>query len=305
MRLLQSFAVAALLAAVVVVPMPAAAQATLDTPSIVVTDNSASYISFDVTAGTSGAPFGFTVEWMPRADFDLYGWPADGYPVPGFNYCTFDGVPTFRVTPGVVDFLLPAHTAAGIYLGELFDETGLYTTYTDELQPDNQYVVRVRAEGGPGFNTSLNSSTLGCGSGSPPQCRFSQGYWKNHSSAWPVSSLKLGTVTYTKAQLLQILGQSAGGNGLVILAHQLIAAKLNALLGAPPAGIVTAIASADAMIGIKIVRPITGWGTLAPSSVNSLSNALDAFNNGKTSGDRCVPTSTVTSTWGRLKTLYR
>lgn len=33
----------------------------------------------------------------------------------------------------------------------------------------------------------------------------SAGYWKNHPEAWPVSSLKLGTVSYTKTQLLQIL----------------------------------------------------------------------------------------------------
>ncbi len=305
MRLLQGFAVAALLAIAIVAPQPASAQATLDTPGIAVTDNSASYIAFLVTAGASGAPYGFTVEWMPLADYNLTGWPVDGYPVPGFNYCTFDGQPTFRVTPGVFDFLLGANTGARIYLGELFDETGLYTTYLDELSPESQYVVRVRAEGGPGFNTSLNSGTLNASSGTHEVCRFTLGYWKNHPSVWPVLSLSLGNVVYNQAQLLLILGQPSLGNGLSILAHQLIAAKLNALLATPPAGIVSAIAAADAMIGNLICRPIPGWGSLSPSSVNSLSIQLDDFNNGKTSGDDCHPTAARATTWGRLKTLYR
>lgn len=305
MRLLKGFAVVALLAAAIVAPPLASAQVTLETPSIAVTDNSASYIAFLVTAGTQGAPFGFTVEWMPQADYNLYGWPEDGYPTPGFNYCTFDGQPTFRITPGVSDFLLGAHVGANVYLGELFDETGIYTTYVDEMSPESQYVVRVRAEGGPGYNTSANSGTLSASSGTHEQCRFTLGYWKNHPSAWPVSSLKLGNVTYSKANLLLVLGQPSLGNGLTILGHQLVAAKLNALLAAPPAGIVSAIASADAIVGNLICRPVAGWGSLSPSAVNSLSIQLDDFNNGKTSGDRCVPTAARASTWGRLKTLYR
>src|SRR3989344_377587 len=58
-------------------------------------------------------------------------------------------------------------------------------------------------------------------------CTLTQGYWKNHPDSWPVSSLILGTTVYTKAQLLTIFGQPVAGNGLVSLAHQLIAAKLN------------------------------------------------------------------------------
>src|SRR5258705_5036 len=58
-------------------------------------------------------------------------------------------------------------------------------------------------------------------------CTYTQGYWKNHPNAWPVTSLTLGTVNYTKAQLIQILEEDVNGNGLISLAHQLIAALLN------------------------------------------------------------------------------
>ena len=66
---------------------------------------------------------------------------------------------------------------------------------------------------------------------------------------WPVTELQLGNVTYTQEQLLAILHQPVRGNGLLILAHQLIAAKLNIAAGADPSCIQDAIAEADALIG--------------------------------------------------------
>src|SRR5262249_16771283 len=61
--------------------------------------------------------------------------------------------------------------------------------------------------------------------GTPVGCVFGQGFWKNHPDQWPVTQLQLGNVTYTENQLLSILHQPARGNGLVLLAHQEIAAK--------------------------------------------------------------------------------
>ena len=42
-----------------------------------------------------------------------------------------------------------------------------------------------------------------------------------------MNELQLGNVTYNQQELLSILSQPVRGNGLVLLAHQLIAAKLN------------------------------------------------------------------------------
>jgi len=33
-------------------------------------------------------------------------------------------------------------------------------------------------------------------------CTLTQGYWKNHPDAWPVTSLELGSRTYSKAEAL-------------------------------------------------------------------------------------------------------
>jgi hypothetical protein len=118
----------------------------------------------------------------------------------------------------------------------------------------------------------------------PSQCVYSQGYWKNHPEDWPVNSLTLGNVVYTQAQLLSILRRPVRGNGLVSLAHQLIAAKLNAANGAlVPASVQTAINSADALIGNSVIPPV-GTATAPTSSTSGLAGTLDAYNNGNTPG---------------------
>jgi len=113
---------------------------------------------------------------------------------------------------------------------------------------------------------------------------FTQGYWKNHPDAWPVETLTLGTVNYSKDQLLSILRQPVRGNGLVALAHQLIAAKLNVALNEQagftiPDSVQDLIRSADNLIGQLVVPPVgTGW--LHPSVTSELVMALDDFNEG-------------------------
>jgi hypothetical protein len=117
-------------------------------------------------------------------------------------------------------------------------------------------------------------------------CTLTQGFWKNHPSDWPVTSLTLGTVNYTQQQLLQILKQPVKGNGLVALAHQLIAAKLNVAEGATSSTINATIAAADALIGALIVPPV-GSGYLSTSSVATLVGDLTAFNEGNAGPSHC------------------
>ncbi len=117
-------------------------------------------------------------------------------------------------------------------------------------------------------------------------CTQTQGFYQNNPERWPagVQSLTLGTVTYSKAQLLSILGTPVEGNGLISLAHQLIAAKLNRAAGTTvPASVATAITDADAMIGNRVIPPV-GSGFLSTSSVDSVKTTLDIYNNGDTPG---------------------
>ncbi len=125
------------------------------------------------------------------------------------------------------------------------------------------------------FTANHCCSTESCVAG----CVLTQGYWKTHPCEWPapfvpgapdatdlnlngvadnlegqcaltnnpneqcpcdaLNSILVGSNAYTQCDLLCSFGQPAQGNGLRILAHQLIAASLNVLAGASDAGTVT------------------------------------------------------------------
>ena len=129
-------------------------------------------------------------------------------------------------------------------------------------------------------------------------CVRGQGFWKNHPDQWPVTELQLGNVTYTQEQLLSILHQPVRGNGLVLLAHQLIAAKLNVANGADASCIQQTIADADALIGNLVVPPV-GDGYLRPRDVSDLASTLGEYNEGRLCAPSCDehhPSPTVTPT---------
>ena len=298
----------------------------LDPPTLATPDPAASsFVHLDVVAGTSGAPNGFTIEWMSLAQFDAIGdvWPADPAD-PRIKSALFFGFPSLNTVDGTTSFMLGPDAVAGIEIGDIFDETGVAATNRDELSQGTEFVFRVKANGDEGDPTGGTGLTAGSGllpssaysethhasTKAPPvstDCVFTQGYWKNHPTAWPVGSVKLGNVIYSKAQLLQIFATPAAGNGLISLAHQLIAAKLNIASGAlaPPVTL-AAIAAADAMIGNLVIPPI-GSGFLSPATTSHLTDDIEDFNAEEGKGTiHCQgTTATRVHTWGDLKSLYR
>lgn len=259
----------------------------------------------NITAGPSGAPGGFTVCWMTLADFVANGsdWSyADS--VDADMDGSFTGTPTKHTAGGTItSYVLAPYQTVTMEIGDLFDETGVQTEDTDELEPSETYVMCAYANGFEGRPRSEYSVTYERATDPRTDCLFTQGYWKNHVSEWPVTTLTLGTVSYTQAELLLILNTPAQGNGLIFLAHQLIATKLNIAAGASGAAIAATVAAADALIGGLVVPPI-GAGYLAPSSASGLTNTMDDYNNGELGTDPCEPTPTEDTTWGRIKASY-
>ena len=92
----------------------------------------------------------------------------------------------------------------------------------------------------------------------------------------------LGSQTYTKAELLAILNTPSGGDASIILAKQLIAAKLNIAAGSDPTPVSSTITHADSLLsGFSGKLPYH----VAPSSaigqmMVSDGNTLDNYNNG-------------------------
>ncbi len=281
----------------------ALAQGRLEAPNVRVALASRVALTLEIQAGTSGAPAGFVVEWMKKSDYDrLGGWPeATG---PELASGVFTGVPTLNPSTG--SYVLTAGDIVHAAPGDLFGETGVAATSREELACGIEYVIRAQAIGAEGlagseFSPSVVATTL---STPTTNCTYTIGSWKTHPKAWPVSSLTLGTVTYTQAQLLEILNTPAGGNGLLILAHQLIAAELSIANGADPAPVATTIADAHALIGGLVVPPV-GTGFLEPMDVNALKDMLNSYNNGLLGVPHCGSVAARPATWGQLKARYR
>jgi YVTN family beta-propeller protein len=122
------------------------------------------------------------------------------------------------------------------------------------------------------------------------KCPLGQGFWKNHPDTWPLSSVALGSQTYTQAELLALFDTLPNADASVILAHQLIAAKLNIANGSNPAPISSTIADADSLLGQffgKLPYNVDTSSVIGQQMVNDAS-VLDRYNNGDLTPD-CKP----------------
>jgi hypothetical protein len=275
----------------------------MDTPTLECAGSTASSISIRVTAGATGAPAGFSIQWMTKADFDAYGWPVDsGCPLdvkslptcaPSFCKASFSGnanASSYNLGPGL---------GVVVQIGDtLFDDPGASSTCpSTPLRCGTTYVFRAFAHANSSlqrseFTGNLDCKTLNCSDNGG--CTYTQGYWKTHgpiptgnnSNEWPVTGLTLGTVNYTDLQLQSIFNTPAAGNGLISLAHQLIAAKLNVANGADDSAVAGAIAAADALIGGLVVPPV-GTGSLANGATSALTGTLTSFNEGAIGPGHC------------------
>jgi len=300
-----------------------------DAPSLSCVDAGQGEITIKACAGASGAPAGITIHWMEKSLYDQYGWLDSDDP----NLCalSLSGQPSLQ-HPGASRWDLGPNQCQEIIIGDInFDETGVsgHNCGLDGLKCGTEYVFRAFAHAGRGFGRSDWSSDVVCATDPcpPGSCTFTQGYWKTHGPAgcvtgnntnqWPVSSLTLGSVSYSDAQLCSIFNQPAGGNGLIALAHQLIAAKLNLANGSGCAAVATFISQADALIGNRVVPPV-GADSLTPAQTSTLTMSLDAFNNGNLSGcplhcnslriqikSQEASGELRSSTWGQVKGIYR
>ena len=129
--------------------------------------------------------------------------------------------------------------------------------------------------------------------GSPPSapepgkgCTHTIGYWKNHPQKWPVNTITIGGRTYTKCKALAILKKAPKGDATIILARQLIAAKLNIAAGADPTAVESVIAQADEWLAIHPIgsRPD---GDSRQAGID-LAEILDDYNSGIIGPGPCV-----------------
>lgn len=279
----------------VAVPAFAGKVGVMSTPSLSSPGATPSTIDITVTAGPTGAPAGFSLQWMSLADFNANGgiWPLynDDDANPNFCKASFSG------NANGTRYNLGSNQSVTVTVGDvLFDNPGASSNCANvPLRCATVYVFRAFVHATSNMNKSdwsslLQVSTQACSS----SCTYSQGFWKTHGPVptgnnldqWPVNSMTLGTVLYTDLQMQSIFDQPAQGNGLISLAHQLIAAKLNIANGADGSAVTQAINDADALIAGRVVPPV-GAGILSSGSTSALVNTLTAYNEGAIGPGHC------------------
>jgi hypothetical protein len=106
------------------------------------------------------------------------------------------------------------------------------------------------------------------------------GFWKNNADLWPTNSLTIGGISYTKDELLTVFSTPARGDAVLILAYQLIAAKLNVANGADSSSIASVIADADSLLtGINLLSHTkVKTSTALGHQMTTDAGLLEAFN---------------------------
>jgi hypothetical protein len=278
----------------------------MSTPTIDCGVSTQTTIEIIVTAGATGAPAGFSLQWITAEQYAL---GPDGIPATGDEntWPASDSTDlckgSFSGNANLSRYNLGPNETVRVKVGEFLFDNGASTNCSDALSCGTTYVFRAFAHASASLNRSdftanHTCSTLDCGGGNQGGCTFTQGYWKTHGpipsgnneNVWPQSvkdnGLTLGTVNYTASQLQAIFDKPAAGNGLIALAHQLIAAKLNIANGADPTDAAACIASADALIGGLVIPPV-GTGSLNPEATESLIECLTNYNEGASGPGHC------------------
>ena len=119
----------------------------------------------------------------------------------------------------------------------------------------------------------FTAAALNPGTGTP-------GYWKNHPEAWPVSTITVGGVTYTKEQAIAWLGK-VGKDKSITMFSSLVPAMLNVKIGNDGSCVNATIAAANTWmatygpVGSNVAASSYAWSVGEP-----LHQIMDAYNNG-------------------------
>lgn len=111
------------------------------------------------------------------------------------------------------------------------------------------------------------------------------GYWKNHPEAWPVDTLTVGGVVYTKAAAIAWL-QQVSKDKTTTMFSSLASAKLNLMVGNDPSCVESTIALADDWM--HTYGPV-GRGVHAASFAWKLGEPLHRLMDNYNNGMLCAP----------------
>lgn len=163
---------------------------------------------------------------------------------------------------------------------ELSQPNGLNQGTAIAVDPRNGFVYVVWRQFAAGSAIPLAGYAADLGN-----CTVGGGFWKNNPDSWPVSDLVLGTTTYSRDQLYGLMTMPPEGDATLILARQLITAKLNISSGAESSAIDDAIAAADQWLALY---PVGSNPTGEANDIGtSLAELLNEYNRGVVGPGEC------------------
>ncbi len=112
------------------------------------------------------------------------------------------------------------------------------------------------------------------------------GYWKNHPEAWPVQSITIGGVVYTKEQAIAWLSSPVTKDKTITMFASLLSARLNILVGNDQSCVSSTIAAADSWMAVS--GPV-GSGVQASSLAWKLGEPLHRLMDNYNNGMLCAP----------------
>ena len=142
-------------------------------------------------------------------------------------------------------------------------------------------VATVTFEGGANASTDFGfhtSSVASPGTGTP-------GYWKNHPEAWPVTTITVGGVTYTRDQAIGWL-EKPGKDRTITMFSSLVPAMLNVRLGNDASCVQSTIDAANAWMA---AYGPAGKGVAAASYAWKLGEPLHRLMDNYNNGMLCAP----------------
>jgi hypothetical protein len=235
---------------------------------------------------------------------------GDGYYVSTLQSCTYPGE-GYKATGNVLgdcdDNDVLVWQTADLYIDVDSDgyDAGIETVCYGESIPTG-YSLTTNGTDCNDSDSNINPGAVEiCGNGIDDNCNgqidegcgicpLPQGEWKNNTSEWPASALPMGlgtTRTYSKAQLLSLLNEPTKSDASVILAVQLIAAKLNVANGASTSQeVLDAIAAADAAIGNRLLPAKVKSNSTLGRTMTTLGVKLEEYNKGMLNGCYVDPT---------------
>lgn len=228
-------------------PGSAAAKPKMSTPTINCAGSGENYIDIYVTAGSTGAPAGFSIQWQTTGDYEQFGWPADsscppdaeGVPTCGESLCKA----SFSGNASSSSYSLEAGQSVTVRIGELVPGNGVSTECPGVgLLCGHNYVFRAFAHANSAnqrsdFTENLICSTTACPIPCDPNVKGLD-FWANqYPEGWPAEVLEggltIGCTDYTAEELEAILLTTPEeGDCTTVLLQQVIVANLNIANGA-------------------------------------------------------------------------